>query len=99
MREFDALVHSLGEHSVQYLKPSNNLSQLYVFGDELTGTAHIEVVLSDSTWEQHAAVIDRMIEIREMFLNDISIDYIIVDDDDRGDLHFGQPREADYVAA
>lgn len=99
MDDFDALVHSLGEHSVSYLRRDLKLAQLSVFGDQLTGSAFVEIVLSHPTWEERGTAIDRMIEIREMFLDEISISYAIHDDEDCDDPGVLKDREADYVAA
>lgn len=78
MDEFGALVHSLGEHAVSYIR-RENLKQLEIMADPMAGAAHIEICLSDDNWAAQSAAIDKMIELREMFLDEISIDYVFVD--------------------
>lgn len=80
MEEFDALVHSLGEHCVAYIG-KENLRRLDVFGDVADSTAFIEIYLEENVWERQAEAIDKMIEIRGMFIDELSIDYRFVDED------------------
>lgn len=74
MEAFEALVHSLGECSVTYVG-KEHLRQLTIWADELHATAHIEICLEDDSWAAREHAIDKMIEIRQMFLDDISIEY------------------------
>ena len=71
---YEVTIHSLGEHVVSYLG-RDHLKSVTIWGDELTATADISIVLSDDSWAEHERAIDKMIEIREMFLNDVAIDY------------------------
>lgn len=80
MEDFDALVQSLGESTVDYLG-KDRLRQLQIMADHVTGTANIEICLEDNTWESQTRAIERMIEIRDMFLDEISISYVFVDED------------------
>lgn len=94
MNEFEALVHSLGEHLVITLgKP--NLRRIDVFADPTDGTAHIEIVLAQQTWECMSTVVDKMIEIREMFFDDIAIDYRFVTEDSETGAS-AEARRSDY---
>lgn len=74
MEDFQALVTSLGESTVTYLG-KDNLLRLDVFADEIDMTAHIEIFLRDDSWAEQSRAIDKMIELREMFIEDISIGY------------------------
>lgn len=59
----------------------DNLRRLDVFGDETDGAAHIEIGLVQNDWSNQSAAIDKMLEIREMFLNEMSINYRFIDED------------------
>lgn len=80
MNEFEALIHSLGEHTVITLG-RDNIRRIDVFGDPTDTTAHIEIVLRDQSWESMAAAVEKMIEVREMFFAEISIDYRFASED------------------
>lgn len=80
MDEFGALIHSLGEHTVTYLG-KDNLSRLDIFGDDVQGTAYIEIALANNTWPAQAAAVDKMLEVREMFFDELSIDYRFISED------------------
>lgn len=80
MDEFGALITSLGEHLVVTVG-KENLQRVDIFGDESDGSAHIEIVLVDDAWDRMSGAIDKMIEIREMFLDELSIDYRFADQD------------------
>lgn len=80
MDDFEALIHSLGEHSVDYIG-KDRLRQLVVFGDALSETARIEICLTENTWSEQTRVIERMLELRAMFLDELSLDYLFVDED------------------
>lgn len=77
--EFEALIQSLGEHVVDYLGTS--VSTVRIWADELTETARIQICLREATWEAQARAIDKMLELRGMFLDDLSFDYYFVDAD------------------
>lgn len=80
MDEFEALVHSVGENSVDYIG-KDALKLLTVTGDPQSMAARVEICLEDNSWAEQTRVIDRMIEIRTMFLDELSIDYVFVDED------------------
>lgn len=82
MEEFSALLRSLLEHSVDYIKRDVDLHAVVVTGDELTQSAHMEIVLAKDSWAEQQRAIDHMVEIREMFLTDVSIDYAFAHMDD-----------------
>lgn len=74
MEDFPALIHSLGEHAVSYIG-RDLLRGLVVAGDPDNGSAEVEILLEDNTWENQSHAVDRMIELRTMFLDEISISY------------------------
>lgn len=82
MTPFQALLRSLLENSVDYIRRDVDLHALRVSGDELTQSAHIEICLAKDTWGEQQRAIDHMIEIREMFIEDVSIDYVFIHVDD-----------------
>lgn len=74
MSDFDATIHSLGEHLVDYIG-RDHLQQLTVTGREPFGEADVEICLQEDTWEEQSWAIDRVLAVREMFLNELSITY------------------------
>lgn len=80
MDEFEAVIHSLGEHAVDYLG-KDQLRQLAVFGDPLTGSARIEIVLAENSWDEQTRAIDKMLELRLMFLEELSFEYDFLSED------------------
>lgn len=80
MDDFEALISSLGEHSVDYIG-KDNLRQLAVFGDPGNLSARIEICLEENSWAEQTRAIDRMLELRRMFLDEISIDYAFLNED------------------
>jgi hypothetical protein len=82
--EFDALIESLGQLTIEYLKSLNVGGRVRIFHDEHSGSAHLEICLDDQSWATQSAAIDKMIEIRSIFLDEIAIDYVFVDDDSCG---------------
>ena len=74
VNEFEAVIHSMGEHVVSYLG-RDNVRAVTIWGDELSGSADISIVLAEDSWAAEERAIDRMVEVREMFLDDIAIDY------------------------
>lgn len=80
MNDFQALISSLGESIVTYIG-KEHLDTLTVFGDSLDMTALVEIGLNENTWESQEQAIDQMIEVRELFLDEISIAYRFVTPD------------------
>lgn len=74
MNEFEALIHSLGEHAVSYLG-RDALVGLYAFGDAVDQAAQIEIYLKNNSWDEQARAIDAMIRLRELFFDDLAIQY------------------------
>jgi len=82
MDPFRALLESILEHCKDYIRRDVDLRALRVTGDSVTETGHIEIVLTKDTWEDQARAIDHMIEIRQMFIDDISLSYEFVRPED-----------------
>lgn len=74
MDDSEALVHSLGEHCVDYIG-KHNLRQLTATFDHMNGVAHVEICLANDSWSARESAIDKMIEVRQMFLDEVSVDY------------------------
>lgn len=74
MNEFQALIHSLGEQILAYVG-KQNLSSVRIWGDELSGTARVSLSLARPSWGSEGRAIDKMVDVREMFLTELSIEY------------------------
>lgn len=98
MRPFQALLRSLLEQCVDYIRRDVDLEALRVSGDELSGSAHVEIVLSKDTWEQQQRAIDHMIDIRLMFIDDLSLDYVFLRHDE-WQRSVADSNRADFVFA
>lgn len=88
MAEFEAAVDALGIWSINNL-PGVQLVRLTA--DDSDRTVKMEIVLSDDTWATRERIIDRMAEVRVMYLNHFSIAYMFGDAD--GDERMFQPGE------
>ncbi len=80
MDEFEATITSLGEHAVDYIG-RQNLRQLAVFGDHHNSSADIQICLAVNDWASQTAAIDKMIELRAMFISELSIQYHFIEED------------------
>ena len=80
MNDFSALVHSLGEHIVGRIG-KENLASVTVAGDELTETAEVTISLIEETWAAEERAVDVMVELRQLFMDDLSFDYRFVSRD------------------
>ncbi|MGO4600380.1 hypothetical protein [Terrabacter sp. 2YAF2] len=74
MNAFEIAVQSLGAQIVSYIG-RDRLASVSIAADELTATAEIAIVLRDQSWAEEERAIDKMVEIRGMFLDDLSFDY------------------------
>lgn len=74
MDEFTATIHSLGEHIVDGIG-RDELKHVLVSGDELTSSVEITIVLSHPSWSVQQRAVDKMVELRALFLDEISFDY------------------------
>ena len=74
VNEFEATIHSLGEHVLTYLG-RDHVQAVTIWGDGLSGTADISIVMVDASWATEERAIEKMVEVREMFIDDVAIDY------------------------
>jgi len=79
--EFQALVTSLGEQLVSYIG-SDFYDSISVVGIESANEASIIIVPSEHTPAVYDRIIDKMIDVRGMFMDEIRFDYMISDSDD-----------------
>lgn len=85
MDQHEALVNSLGEHCVDYIG-KGNLSRLTIALDHANGVAHVEICLQDDSWTAREKAIDAMVDVRLMFLDEVSVDYAFADNTSCGEL-------------
>jgi len=69
---FEVIIDALGSYAVSFI-PDVHLVRIY--SDDQDRTAHLEICLHDGSWERQSAAIDSMVEIRAMYLNELSISY------------------------
>lgn len=72
MTEFEAAIDSLGIWSVNNLP---GVEFVRLTADESDRTVDMEIRLSHDTWNAREKVIERMIDVRAMYLSDFSIAY------------------------
>ncbi len=78
--DFQALISSLGESTVTYIG-RDHLRSLDILGDEMDGTAFLQICLAEDTWDAQTRAVDKMLEIREIFLDELSVEYRFIDED------------------
>lgn len=76
----DALYRSLLETVLDYVGKVN-LLRARILPDRQLGSAFIEVTLKDETSQRLNHAIDRMEEVRSIFMDEVAIDYILLDPD------------------
>lgn len=74
MDEFSALINSFGEQLVTAIG-KGNLAQLTVRGHEGSGSADVEILLSDNSWDQQIRAIQAVADVRTMFIDELSFSY------------------------
>ena len=72
MESVKVIIDSLGNYSVSML---DGVREIRIFVDEDDRTAHMEICLDHDTWARRERVIDQMVEVREMFIDDVAISY------------------------
>lgn len=72
MESFKVVIDALGNYALSFI-PDVHLVRIY--SDEQDRTAHLEICLHDESWDRRTAAIDAMIEIRTMYLDELSISY------------------------
>jgi hypothetical protein len=68
-------MESILEHCKDYIQRDVELQALRVTGDSVSESCHVEIVLCKDTWEEQARAIDHMVEIRQMFIDDVALSY------------------------
>lgn len=71
---FEALIQSFGEHILSYVG-RDHLRSVIVQGDSRIGTADVELTLDDFTWEEQSRATGKMLEVQEIFLDELAISY------------------------
>lgn len=79
MNEFEAIINSLGAQVLTYVG-KERLTSVTIWGDERAGTADIALVLQDASWASQEYAVEKMIEVRSLFIDDVSIDYRFLTD-------------------
>jgi hypothetical protein len=73
---FKADVDSLGQWSVANIPGARAIR---IAACEADRTAHMEIALEHDTWTNREQAIDVMLEIMEMFFEDLAISYVFAD--------------------
>ena len=81
MDEFEALVQSLGESLVAYIG-RENLRHLSLHLDEATYSAMADICLNSEDYSDVMKAIERIGEVRLMFMDELSFDYVLTSSDD-----------------
>lgn len=79
MNEFRAMMQSLLENVVDYVG-KDRLQAVQVIPDELTGSAHVDVCLTKESAQTVRDAIGRIAEVRDMFMDDVAVDYTFKDE-------------------
>jgi hypothetical protein len=72
--DFRVLIDSLGNATLGMLS-SAGLTSVRIFPEEAAGTAHLILELKQDGWVQRRAALERLAEVRSMFIDDIVFDY------------------------
>lgn len=70
--EFDVIIDSLGNMTLSWVPQAESVC---IYPDAEQGTAVVEICLSTDDWQVHEAAVDKMVELRGMFIDDLSMDY------------------------
>ncbi len=81
MTEFEILMESLGTATVGHLH-RHGLRSLVVYGHPTSGEAHIDVDLEDDSWSTRREALKSLLEVRLLFLDELSIDFSFGRDED-----------------
>lgn len=78
MNSFQATIQSLLEQVKMYVG-TDHLSKVVVESREGSGLATVSIVLDEDTWAERERAIDKMLDVQEIFLNDIGVEYAFRD--------------------
>lgn len=73
----DALYRSLLESVVDYVG-KENVRQVVVHADPHDGSAQVEICLEDESFERFEYAVERMGEVRSMFMHELSVEYVLL---------------------
>lgn len=71
---FQVIIDSLGHYSLGALLAAD-IEEIRIWPDEVDRAARMELCLRDDNWDARAAAIRAMTEVREVFLEELSIEY------------------------
>jgi hypothetical protein len=74
--DFQVIIDSLGNTALSWIP---EVRQIRILPDEEFGTAHMEIELRTDDWKVREAASDKIVELRSMFLDELSLDYCFVD--------------------
>lgn len=72
--DFQVIIDSLGNASLSFLS-SSGVRLVRIYSDPDDQTAEVEICLAEDTWEKRNRAIHGMVELREMFMEDLSLEY------------------------
>ncbi|GGC03163.1 hypothetical protein [Cellulomonas carbonis] len=75
MDDFKVIIDSLGNYTLGALM-SADVELVRVWSDEVDRSAHMEICLRDDDWDSRAKAIKAMAEVREIFIDDLALDYV-----------------------
>ncbi len=79
--DFETLGKSVIQTVVTYVGGSN-LARAVVTGHHPTLSVEVELQLKNDTWEAQSRAIEKMLEVREIYLDEVALDYWFVSEGD-----------------
>ncbi len=74
--EFSLIIDSLGNLALSWVP---DVQAIRIYPDPVQGVACMEVCLRHDTWEQRERAVDKLVELRSMFIDDLSLSYRFTD--------------------
>ncbi len=74
--DFDVIIDSLGNMTLSWVPEAESVR---IYPDAELGTATVEVCLRTDDWRVHEAAVDKMVELRGLFIDELSMDYRFTD--------------------
>lgn len=94
--EEDALYRSLLETVVDFIG-QDHISQVTVEADLYTGAAQVSICLLEESWDTVTHAIERMGQVRMMFMDELSIEYSLTSDEHCMPLANSSAKDLVYV--
>ncbi|WP_432571193.1 hypothetical protein [Kineococcus sp. SYSU DK005] len=94
MDEFESLIHSIGENTVRVVKRQSGVTRVLVEGDEVTHDVRIELCLVEDDWDLQVRLIESMAEIRELYIDEVALDYDFTVQDECTPVPHASPAKA-----